>query len=81
VGKKPQTPRKIGAIGIRIKQGVSMHGFALNINTNLDYFNYINPCGIKDKQVTSTSQEGIQCTLDQFSNKFIEIFLKSWESI
>ena len=81
VGKKPQTPRKIGAIGIRIKQGVSMHGFALNINTNLDYFNYINPCGIKDKQVTSTSQEGIQCTLDQFSNKFIEIFLKSWEPI
>ena len=81
VGDKPQIPRKIGAIGIRIKQGVSMHGFALNINTNLDYFNYINPCGITDKQVTSISQEDIQCTLNEFSDKFIEIFLKSWESI
>jgi len=63
VGDKPQIPRKIGAIGIRIKQGVSMHGFALNINTNLDYFNYINPCGITDKQVTSIRQEDTQCTL------------------
>lgn len=81
VGDKPQIPRKIGAIGIRIKQGVSMHGFALNINTNLDYFNYINPCGITDKQVTSIRQEDTQCTLNEFSDKFIEIFLKSWESI
>ena len=81
VGDKPQTPRKIGAIGIRIKQGVSMHGFALNINTNLNYFNYINPCGITDKQVTSIRQEDTQCTLNEFSDKFIEIFLKSWESI
>tara|TARA_Y100000385_G_scaffold239470_1_gene254891 strand:- start:5499 stop:6149 length:651 start_codon:yes stop_codon:yes gene_type:complete len=81
VGDKPQTPRKIGAIGIRIKQGVSMHGFALNINTNLNYFKYINPCGITDKQVTSIRQEDTQCTLNEFSDKFIEIFLKSWESI
>jgi lipoyl(octanoyl) transferase len=81
VGDKPQIPRKIGAIGIRIKQGVSMHGFALNINTNLDYFNYINPCGITDKQVTSIRQEDTQCTLNEFSDKFIEIFIKSWESI
>ena len=81
VGDKPQTPRKIVAIGIRIKQGVSMHGFALNINTNLNYFNYINPCGITDKQVTSIRQEDTQCTLNEFSDKFIEIFLKSWESI
>ena len=80
VGDKSQIPRKIGAIGIRIKQGISMHGFALNINTNLDYFNYINPCGIKDKQVTSMNKEGVQCTLVEFSDKFLKNFLKSWQS-
>jgi lipoyl(octanoyl) transferase len=57
-----------------------MHGFALNINTNLDYFNYINPCGIKDKQVTSMNKEGVQCTLVEFSDKFLKNFLKSWQS-
>lgn len=49
--------RKIAAIGMRIHNKVSMHGFALNVNTNLDYFNYINPCGFKDKGVTSLQKE------------------------
>lgn len=49
--------RKIAAIGMRIHNKVSMHGFALNVNTNLDYFNYINPCGFQDKGVTSLQKE------------------------
>lgn len=49
--------RKITAIGMRIHNKVSMHGFALNINTHLDYFNYIHPCGFKDKGVTSLQKE------------------------
>jgi lipoyl(octanoyl) transferase len=49
--------RKIAAIGMRIHNKVSMHGFALNVNTDLDYFNYINPCGFQDKGVTSLQQE------------------------
>lgn len=49
--------RKICAIGIKISRWVTMHGFALNVNTNLDMFNGIIPCGIKDKQVTSIQKE------------------------
>ena len=50
-------PRKICAIGVRAKQYVTMHGFALNVNTDLSYFSHINPCGFLDKGVTSLSQE------------------------
>jgi len=45
--------QKICAMGIRCSRWVTMHGFALNVNTNLQYFNNIIPCGIEDKQVTS----------------------------
>lgn len=53
----PSKARKICAIGVRTSHWVSMHGFAFNINTNLDYFNYIVPCGIQGKAVTSLQNE------------------------
>jgi len=55
VGKP--TARKICAMGVRTSRWVTMHGFALNVNSNLAYFDYIIPCGIKGKAVTSMNAE------------------------
>jgi len=49
--------RKICAIGVRASKFVTMHGFAFNVNTDLTYFNHINPCGFIDKGVTSLEKE------------------------
>ncbi len=49
--------RKICAIGVRVSRYVTMHGFAFNVNTDLRYFNYINPCGFDPGTVTSIRQE------------------------
>ena len=54
---RPEKARKIAAMGVRCSRWVTMHGFAFNINSNLDYFNNIVPCGIADKQVTSLQKE------------------------
>lgn len=49
--------RKICAIGVKASRYITMHGFALNVNTDLKYFQYINPCGFVDKGVTSMEKE------------------------
>ena len=49
--------RKICAIGVRVSRFVTMHGFALNVNTDMRYYNYINPCGFASYAVTSLQQE------------------------
>ena len=64
---------------MKISKKVSMHGFALNVNTNLEYFDYIIPCGIRDKGVTSIEKEtGKKIPLEEVSeillNEFKDIF-------
>jgi len=49
--------RKIAAIGIKVSRGITMHGFALNVNTDLSFFRHMIPCGISDKDVTSMEVE------------------------
>ena len=72
----PVKARKICAIGVRSGRYVTMHGFALNVNTNLDYFTYINPCGFDTKGVTSMEKElgGLQ-DFDGIKNELREIVL------
>ena len=53
----PGRARKICAIGVKASRYVTMHGFGFNINTDLSYFNHINPCGFTDKGVTSLKKE------------------------
>jgi lipoic acid synthetase len=56
-------PRKICAIGVRLKGGRTMHGFALNVDPDLTMFGHIVPCGIADKGVTSLAAEGVEVTM------------------
>jgi lipoyl(octanoyl) transferase len=59
----PARARKICAIGVRASRFVTMHGLALNVNSDLSYFNYINPCGFTDRGVTSMAKE-LGCEVD-----------------
>lgn len=72
-----KTARKICAIGVRCSQYVTMHGFALNVNTDLDYFNYIHPCGFVDKGVTSMQKElGKEMDMQEVKNCVKSYFVK-----
>jgi lipoyl(octanoyl) transferase len=69
--------RKICAIGLHCSQWVTSHGFALNVCNNLDEFNYIVPCGIQNKGVTSISKElGTEIDFTIVKQKCIEVFEK-----
>jgi len=71
--------RKICAIGVKISRWVTMHGFAFNINTNLNLFNGIIPCGIKDKEVTSLERElGKRFDINEVKDKILEVFINQF---
>lgn len=67
--------RKICAMGIRCSRWITMHGFALNVNVDLNYFNFITPCGIQDKQVTSMQKElGYAVDMKEVKAKLVKNF-------
>ena len=68
--EQQENPRKICAMGVKASRWVTMHGFALNVNTDLSYFSHIVPCGIADKAVTSMQQElGHEVSLVEVAQK------------
>ena len=71
--------RKICAMGVRCSRWVTMHGFALNVNTDLSYFDFIIPCGIQNKKVTSIEKElgkkiDIEEVKEKLKNNFEKVF-------
>lgn len=77
----PGRERKICAIGVRCSRWVTMHGFALNVNTDLSYFNNIIPCGIQNKQVTSIQKElGYVVDYNEVKAKLKKNFEKVFDS-
>ncbi len=79
--KHPDKARKICAIGVKVSRYVSMHGFALNVNTGLAYYDYMNPCGFKDKGVTSMQKElGREVPLDEVKKMLLRKFSEAFNT-
>jgi lipoyl(octanoyl) transferase len=69
--------RKIMAIGIKVSRYITMHGIAFNVNTDLNYFSFIIPCGIPNKGVTSLQRElGLEINMKDFKDRYVGIFKK-----
>jgi len=72
--QKFKKEKKIGAIGLRVSKWVTYHGLSFNIKPNLEYYKYINACGLKDYENTSLKELNINITNDEFDKKFEKIF-------
>jgi lipoyl(octanoyl) transferase len=70
---------KIAAIGVHISRWVTSHGFALNVNTDMSYFQYIVPCGLT-KPVTSMAQLGVQTNLEEVAARLADHFCRIFET-
>jgi lipoyl(octanoyl) transferase len=72
--------RKIAAMGIAVRRGITLHGLALNVNTDLSYFNRIIPCGLTWADVTSMAKElGTEQSIEQVKRKFLNCFAEVFD--
>lgn len=76
----PQKARKICAMGVHTSRWVTMHGFGLNVTTDLSYFNHIVPCGIIDKSVTSIEKEIGKVSMEEVKKLCLEEISKVFEA-
>lgn len=70
---------KIAAIGVRVSRGTTMHGFALNVNPNLSYFDHIVPCGMSDVKATSMAEQGVDVTVSDVVDVLVAEFTRVLE--
>ena len=70
--------KKIASLGLRVKNGCSLHGMAINVDMDLKPFSYINPCGLEGMQVTQLSELGIQCSCDQVASAITEKIIQQF---
>ena len=83
-GREPEYPgvwvngRKIAAIGVRLTRGRTMHGFALNVDPDMAYFEHIVPCGISDREVTSLAREGVDVSMHDVVDAVVRRATDRW---
>lgn len=80
VDPESDKPRKIAAVGVRLSRGRSMHGFALNVDPDLSYFDNIVPCGIADGAVTSLAAEGVDADMRSVVDTLAALADEQWGS-
>ena len=73
--------QKIGAIGLRIKKWVTYHGLSFNLNPNLNYYNKIHACGLKEYKLTSMESLGRNLTQKEFNKMYLKIFFDELKKI
>lgn len=78
VEPESENPRKIAAIGVRLNGGRTMHGFALNVDPDMGFYDHIVPCGISDKAVTSLALEGIKTTMQEVVDVVASLATEVW---
>ncbi len=90
VGRRPDYPgvwvdpdephaRKISAVGIRVEQGRTLHGIAINVDPDMSMFGHIVPCGITEFGVTSLALEGVDASMEEVADTFAKHFADKWE--